>query len=224
MEIYKIKLSLSNAYLIKGRKTILVDTGAPREGMRILRLLAQAGIEPKDFSLILHTHAHFDHAGSTLQLKSWIEVPTAVHTADAEMLARGQMGKLTPINLEGRIVQPFVNRAFSGFRADLLIDKEISLKEFGVNGKVVFTPGHTAGSISVLLASGDAIVGDLMMGGILDGNLFPSKPNYHYFADDLAQVKTSIKKLLDLRAKRFYPGHGGPLDAEAVRNRFSTDF
>jgi glyoxylase-like metal-dependent hydrolase (beta-lactamase superfamily II) len=223
MEIIKLKLALSNAYLVRNRKTILVDSGSPREGVKILQALARLGIEPKDFSLILHTHAHFDHAGSTLQLKHWIDVPTAVHTADSEMLARGWMNPPAPINLEGRLITPFVNRSFSGFKADILIDEEISLKDFGVNGKVIFTPGHTAGSISVLLANGEAIVGDLMMGGSLGGNLFPSRPNYHYYADDLAQVRTSIKKLLDLKVKKFYVGHGGPLDAEAVKRYFSKD-
>ena len=223
MEIIKLKLALSNAYLVRGRKTILVDTGSPREGMKILQALARLSIEPKDFSLILHTHAHFDHAGSTLQLKHWINVPTAVHIKDSEMLARGRMNPLTPTSLEGRLVIPFVNRLFSGFKADILINEEISLKEFGANGKVVFTPGHTAGSISVLLANGEAIVGDLMMGGSVGGNLFPSRPNYHYYADDLAQVRTSIKKLLDLKVKKLHVGHGGPLDAEAVKRYFSKD-
>jgi hydroxyacylglutathione hydrolase len=224
MEIIRLKLSLSNAYLIKDRKIILVDTGSPREGVKILQGLARQRIEPKDFSLILHTHAHFDHAGSTLQLKHWIEVPTAVHTADAEMLAHGRMNPLTPTGLEGRMIIPFVNRPFPAVKADILIGEEISLKEFGVNGRVVFTAGHTAGSISVLLANGEAIVGDLMMGGNIGSALFPSKPNYHYYADDIAQVRKSIKKLVDLRVKKFHVGHGGPLDAEAVIHRFSTDF
>lgn len=223
MEIIKLKLSLSNAYLVRGRKTILVDTGSPREGLKILRALARLGIEPKDFSLILHTHAHFDHAGSTLQLKRWIDVPTAVHAADAEMLAHGRMDPLAPTGLEGRLIIPFVNKSFPAVKADILLDQEISLKEFGVNGRIIFTPGHTAGSLSVLLASGEAIIGDVMMGGNMGGNLFPSRPNYHYYADDLSQVRVSIKKLVDLKVKKFYVGHGGPLDAEEVQKYFSKD-
>lgn len=201
----------------------MVDTGSPREGTKILRALARLGIEPKDFSLILHTHAHVDHAGSTLQLKRWIDVPTAIHVADAEMLARGEMGRLTATSLEGRMIIPFINKPFPAVNADLLIDEEISLKEFGVNGKVIFTLGHTAGSISVLLENGEAIVGDVMMGGNLGGALFPSKPHYHYYADDIVQVRKSINKLVDMKVKKFYVGHGGPLDIEAVQTFFSKD-
>jgi hydroxyacylglutathione hydrolase len=222
-QVIQIRMGFSNAYLIRGRKTILVDTGSPREGIKILRALAKLGIEPKDFSLILHTHAHFDHAGSTRELKRWIDVPIAIHEADAAMLARGRMDKLTPTNLEARLLMPFVNQPFTPAKADILIKEEISLKSFGVNGKVLFTPGHTAGSISVLLDNNEVIVGDLMMGGNLGGLLFPSRPRYHYYADDLEQVRSSIKKLMGYKPKKFYVGHGGPLEADAVKAYFSRD-
>jgi hydroxyacylglutathione hydrolase len=222
-QLIQIRMSFSNAYLIKGRKTILVDTGSPREGLKILRALAKLGIEPNDFSLILHTHAHFDHAGSTREIKRWINVPTAIHDADAAMLARGQMDKLTPTGLEARLLMPFVNQPFLPTKADILIKEEISLKSFGVNGKILFTPGHTAGSISVLLDNNEVIVGDLMMGGVLGGALFSKNPHYHYYADDIEAVRTSIKKLMGYKPKKFYVGHGGPLDAADVREFFSQN-
>jgi len=222
-EIIKIKLSMSNAYIVRGRKTILVDTGSPREGIKIMQALARVGIEPKDFSLILHTHAHIDHAGSTLQLKRWIDVPAAVHAEDAVMLARGRMDPLIPTSLEGRMIVPFVNKPFPAVKPEILIDTEISLKDFGVGGKIIFTPGHTSGSISIVLDNGEAIIGDLMMGGNLGGTLFPARPHYHYYADDLDQVRQSIKKLIHSDVKRFYVGHGGPLEVEDVRSYFSKD-
>jgi hydroxyacylglutathione hydrolase len=224
-EIIQIKLSASNAYLVKGRKTILVDTGSPREGAKILRGLAKLGIKPKDFALILHTHAHFDHAGSTLELKRWIDVPTAVQVDDAEMLASGRLQKpLTALTLEGKLLKPFLGGiTFAPLKADIIIKDEISLKEFGVDGKIVFTPGHTAGSLSILLNDGQAIVGDLMGGGSFGGSLFPGRPRYHYYADDLAQMRASIKKIMDFKPKKLYVGHGGPLEAEAVKAYFSKD-
>ncbi len=221
--VIKIKLSISNAYLIKGRKTILVDTGAPREGIKILRALAGLGIEPKDFSLILHTHAHMDHVGSTLELKRWVDAPTAVHVSDAAMLASGNMGKVTAINLEGRIILPFVNKPFPGVKPDILIKDEISLNEFGVDGRIIFTPGHTTGSISILLKNGEAIIGDLLMGGWLGGNLQPTRPNFHYYAEDMNEVRASIQKLLSYNPQKLYVGHGGPLDAATVRQFIARD-
>ncbi|MCX6066736.1 MAG: MBL fold metallo-hydrolase [Chloroflexi bacterium] len=223
-EVTRIKLSLSNAYILRGRKTILLDSGSPREGVKILRALARMGIEPKDFSLILHTHAHFDHAGSTLELKRWINVPTAVHAADAAMLARGRTNLLTATRPEGGLIKLLLgNKTFSGFKADFVIQDDMSLKDFGVDGKIIFTPGHTAGSLSVLLNDGQAMIGDLLMGGSLGGNLFAARPNYHYFAESMDDVRASIKKLMGFKPKRLYVGHGGPLTPEAVIERFSRD-
>lgn len=63
-EIIRIKLSLSSVYLIKDHKAILVDTGMPGEEDKILKAVAQAGVSANDLSLILHTHAHVDHAAA----------------------------------------------------------------------------------------------------------------------------------------------------------------
>jgi glyoxylase-like metal-dependent hydrolase (beta-lactamase superfamily II) len=68
-EVILIKLSVSNAYLVKDRQAVLVDAGAPNEADRILAAVRKAGVEPGDISLILHTHGHIDHAGSTAELK-----------------------------------------------------------------------------------------------------------------------------------------------------------
>jgi hypothetical protein len=49
--------------------------------------------------------------------------------------------------------------------------------------------------------------------------LFSGDPNLFAttLADDLGQIRASLKKLLDLGATRFFVGHGGPLEAERVR-------
>ena len=74
-----------------------------------------------------------------------------------------------------------------------------------------------------MLDSGEAIVGDLMMGGNLGGTFFPTSPHYHYYAVDLQQVRTSIKKIMHRKPKKVYVGHGGPLDPAAVHAYFSSD-
>jgi hydroxyacylglutathione hydrolase len=62
-----------------------------------------------------------------------------------------------------------------------------------------------------------------MMGGWIGGNLFGSRPNYHYFIDDLDEVHASIRKILSGKPARLYVGHGGPLQADAVQKYFSQD-
>jgi glyoxylase-like metal-dependent hydrolase (beta-lactamase superfamily II) len=101
------------------------------------------------------------------------------------------------------------------------VDETFDLSAFGVEGRILYTPGHTAGSLSVLLPDGRAIVGDVMMGGYMGGNLFGARPNYHYFADDLDAVHGSIRALFDAGVKTFYVGHGGPLARANVEKRFA---
>lgn len=223
MQIIKIKLRVSNAYLVIDRKAMLVDTGSSNEADKILAAVKRAGVNEKDIALILHTHGHVDHAGSTAELKRRLGVPVAVHAEDVFMLKTGMNGTVNPINFGASIYKQLLVKPFEPSQPDLVIEKEMTLKEFGVNARVAFTPGHTKGSISILLGNKEAIIGDVMMGGFIGGNLFPSHPMVHYFFENFNEVKLSIKKIIEYAPSKIYVGHGGPLSLDAVINRFSKD-
>ena len=75
---------------------------------------------------------------------------------------------------------------------DIIIDNSNkSLSEFGINGEIVFTPGHSHGSITVVHDSGDAFVGDMAMNGLP----VTIKPNLPIFAENIPTLKDSWKKL-----------------------------
>jgi hydroxyacylglutathione hydrolase len=61
--IVPIRLSISNAFLVRGERPVLIDTGCPGDTDTLLRALAKEGVAVRDLSLILHTHGHRDHAG-----------------------------------------------------------------------------------------------------------------------------------------------------------------
>lgn len=223
MQIFKIRLSVSNAYLVKDRKAMLVDTGSSNEADKILAAVKRAGVDEKDISLILHTHGHVDHAGSTAELKRRLGAPVAVHAEDAFMLKTGTNGTVNPINFEASIYKRLLVKPFEPSEPDLVIEKEMTLKEFGVNARVAFTPGHTKGSISVLFGNNEAIIGDVMMGGLMGGNLFPSRPTYHYFYENFDEIKASIRKVIEYKPVKVYVGHGGPMTMDAIIKRFSNE-
>src|SRR5439155_9427800 len=189
----------------------LVDSGRPKDAAAIAWALRKQGVAIADVSLLLHTHGHWDHCGSTAQFRQHTSAPVAIHCADAPMLRQGNNGVLKPTNLTARLFKPVMDLSYRGTEPSQLIDGETDLAPYGVSAKVIPTPGHTAGSISVLTGDGDIIVGDLMMGGFLGGRLFPRRPGLHYFAEDLATLKASIRKVLELSPRRIYAGHGGPL-------------
>jgi glyoxylase-like metal-dependent hydrolase (beta-lactamase superfamily II) len=217
--IIPIRLGISNAFLLRGSRTVLVDSGRHADVPALTAALHCHGVQPSDVSLILHTHAHWDHCGGTRQWKRWTGAPAAVHRGDAERMSRGLNGPLLPTGPVGALLRRFLDHPFPRLRPDLVFEDELDLRPFGVEACVVPTPGHSAGSVTIL-SQGEAIVGDLLMGGYAGGKLCPHVPTLHYFVEDRALLRTSIHKLLELAPARVYTGHGGPLAVEAIRDRF----
>jgi len=217
--IIPIRLGISNAFLLSGSRTVLVDSGCPADVPSLIAAMDREGIRPGDLSLILHTHAHWDHCGGTKQLKLLTEVPTAIHRGDAERMSRGVNSPLNPTGPVGALLRRFLDRPFPPLTADLIFEDELDLRPFGVEARVVPTPGHSAGSVTVL-GEREAIIGDLLMGGYAGGKLWPHVPTLHYFVEDMSLLRASIHKLLELAPARVYTGHGGPLALEAIRRRF----
>jgi glyoxylase-like metal-dependent hydrolase (beta-lactamase superfamily II) len=217
MTIHPLRLRYSNAYLVVGARPILVDTGSRGDTARIVAGCAAVGVTIRDLALIVHTHVHSDHFGNTAELATEAGCPVAYHPGDQPLAAQGNNGALRGVGLRGRILArllqhlPFHTRA-----GDVDAEDGMRLDEFGVAASVLHTPGHTPGSISVILDSGDAIIGDVIMGGYAGGAIRPTKPNFHYFADDLPLAMTSLDHILARVSGRLYVGHGGPLQHRAV--------
>jgi glyoxylase-like metal-dependent hydrolase (beta-lactamase superfamily II) len=218
--IIPIRLGITTAFLVQDDGAILIDTGCPRDEDRIVAALRRAQVEPRELKLLLHTHGHYDHCGSTRRLKDITGAPVAIHSLDVPLITAGKCDAFTPVRFGARLVRLISYRTFECIQPDIVIDQEMDLDAYGVRGRILFTPGHTAGSISVLLEGGQAIAGDLMVGGFLGGFLFPKRPGYHYFADDFAMLRPSIKKLLDHGAHTVFVAHGGPLRRQAISDYF----
>ena len=211
--IHPLRLRLSNAYLLTGdHRPVLVDTGSPGDGQALESGCAAAGVNPRDLALILHTHVHSDHGGNTAEWARRAGCPVSYHAGDRELAARGHNGRLRGVGLRGRLMAPFFSdAAFPSFAADLPATDGQRLDAFGLAATVLHTPGHTRGSISLVLDSGDAIIGDLLMGGHLGGRIRPGKPNFHYFAEDAADGMRSLDRVLATARGWLHVGHGGPL-------------
>jgi len=218
--VIPITTPMVNSYIIKGDKPILIDTGLPGYDARILQMMEKNGISPGDISLIIITHCHQDHIGSVAALKQKTGAPVAIHKADAEYLKTGGNPPLVPVGTKGKIMEALSKMikkpVVMGLEPDILIESEMDLAKYGVKGKVIMTPGHTPGGISITLESGEILVGDLIFGGLVR----PSAPGFPYFASSVEQLLQSIQKVLDLQPKIIYAGHGGPFTANSVRRRF----
>ena len=226
--VSSLPMNMVNSFILVGERPVLVDTGVPGSGPKILAALAREGFAPTDVSLILITHRHVDHIGSAQALKLVTGAPVAVHALDADCLRRGDGGSRPPTGLGGRF---FDLTGVPGAQAepcepDILIDRDFSLEPYGVtDGVVLHTPGHTAGSVSALLPNGDVLAGDLAIGGVsfLGGIAFKGHARKPPYEDDPIIVRESLIDLLNRGANRFFVGHGGPLTAAAVRKYTSGE-
>ena len=210
-ESYKFhRLGLSNvsAYLIyKPGEAILVDCGNKGSEQKILKILTDLGLEPFMLKLLILTHVHFDHAGSARRLKELTGCRIMVHQSEEARLEEG----FTPIPAgtrwkakllvaAGRIFTRRIG-TFPGTEADLLVKESFDLEEFGFPGKVIHTPGHTHGSMVVLMEGGELIGGDTIFG--LEG-----KQHFPPFAEDLSALLRSWKRIRDMQPVKLYPAHG----------------
>lgn len=212
MKIHQLKLRLSNAYLILGEKPILVDTGSPGDTETIRSKLKALDVRFSDLAMIVHTHVHSDHMGSTAEISHEAKCPVAYHAADQAIIDRATNGSLKGVGLRGKIMaRVFSNSAFQSVNADLFVEHNMRLNDYGCDVRIIETPGHTPGSISIITPDGQAIIGDVIMGGYMGGILFPHRPNYHYFADDISQAMASLDLILSQTHHTLYVGHGGPI-------------
>lgn len=207
--IIRIPAGLASVFVIIDQRAIVVDTGAKGLGPRVLRSLARAGVKQGDVSLIVITHAHYDHTGNVAELQKTLAAPVAVHVGDAAFLRAGTDAPAVPRSLMGaclcRLNGPAGSRSGKA-EPDIVFENTFQLKPYGVEGLILSSPGHTPGSCSVLLKNGDCLVGDLVMMHVP----FVFRPSLPLVAVDQAAIPVGVQRLWEAGAVRVFPSHGGP--------------
>ena len=219
------KLYPTNCYLLKLSDVyLLIDTSFPNLFEDFLTQLKAANIEQTQIRYLLLTHHHDDHAGFASQLREKSGCRLIAHRAAVVGLEKGTMvSENRPLNRRVKLTMSIYNkvkRRDFGFprvsfnEKDILVscDDENTPRQLGIEGKIICTPGHTADSISLTLANGDAYVGDACMN-------FLNFCGIHYrpiwlMNPDL--VFRSWRKIIDSGAKTIYPSHGKPVAAKEL--------
>ena len=223
VDIFQIELGFDQCYVLKSEGVIAVDAGAPNKGRNFARGLERASIDPQDVQLIVITHGHWDHVGSAGELKAITGAKLAMHQREVHWLEQSLTPLPPGVTLWGRVfislhkkLMPLIN--IPPAKIDVALgDDGLLLSDCGIPGRVLHTPGHSSGSVSVLLDTGEAFVGDLAM------NRFPLRlsPGLPIFAEDQAAIVESWRSLLDQGATTVYPAHGKPFPAEVIRKAIS---
>lgn len=219
IQIIPFQSGINTCYIIKDRGGILIDAGYYDKVEGFSKVLSKNNMSAEEIRLIVLSHGHFDHVGGTKEIKELTGADVAIHENDRENLEEGTFQWPYGVTPWGRITsaifKPLLKNklAFPKVRADLILgNNEQSLEEFGIAGKIIHTPGHTPGSVSVLLNSGEAFVGCL----IHNKAPFVLKPSLPIYAQDIELLKESLKMLISHGAKILYPGHGNPVPAQKM--------
>ena len=154
------------AYVVKGAKTAVVDTGYASTYENVLRGLAEVGVSPSEVDFVIPTHVHLDHAGASGHLMG--RMPNAKliaheravpHLADPGRLiesATRVFGKEI-IGLYG-IPTPVPRERMTAVGEEMSLDLGN-----GMSATLLHSPGHAPHQISVMLErqkvllTGDAV-------------------------------------------------------------------
>lgn len=178
----------ANSYIVydeaKGKGAI-IDPGG--DGEIILNELRARDLQ---LEYILLTHGHFDHIDGVGWLKDKTGAQIAIHREDAPCL--GDIHKNLSFSIGMESIQP---------QADLILDHGDTIEIGDITLKVIHTPGHSLGSIS-LLGEGHVFTGDTLFKDSIGRTDF--------FGGNMDQILASIRdRLLVLEDNTLvYPGHG----------------
>lgn len=179
---------MANSFVLGCEETheaAVIDPGD--EADRILLALAESDLSLK---YIINTHGHLDHVAANKRLKEITGAPILIHPLDAPMLN-----------------QVASSAAAWGIAAENSPPPDRELEEgdkvtFGkINLRVIHTPGHTPGGIS-LCTDREVFVGDTLFAGSIGRTDFPG--------GSFEMIKKSIRQKLFALDDDFtvYPGHG----------------
>ena len=191
-DIYHIGNSGCSVYLVDTKSSdglILIDCGM---SLSLIKKISKRALNPMNIKHCILTHFHIDHIAACYDLKQYNKkVEFYAHDLDADAIEERGHDKETAAAWYGVNYQPIT------LKKRLKGDLEI-LKFGSYDFKCIHTPGHTPGSISVLLELDKKI----LFGQDIHG---PIIPGISVFED----YQNSLKKLLDLEVDILCEGHFG---------------
>lgn len=190
MKIVRIPAGIyaANCYLVyceNNKEGIVIDPGGDADV--IIEQIENLGLGIK---YIMLTHGHGDHIGGISEVKSHTNAPVAIHKEDEYLLNDGNS------NLSSMMAMGSME-----LEANLLLDDGDSMSFGDLTAKVIHTPGHTPGGISIKIKN-NLFTGDTLFAGSIGRTDFPGS--------SYEKIISSINEKLIIYSDdtKVYPGHG----------------
>lgn len=225
MKLYNVGNRIMNTYIYQVPEGyIMIDTGYGHSLKKVEKRANRQGIPLSGVNYVFLTHAHDDHAGFLNELLSkYPDIKVILHRRAIPTLLRGQNSfdggcsgftafifcKFMGLIGKGKHLFPPVERQYLD-RFMILSPQNLSAAENLLQGKILFTPGHTPDSIS--LQKGNKIFcGDAAMNGL------PSLKRITIWIENKNAFQNSWNTLIDAKADWIFPAHGKPFKRETLK-------
>lgn len=201
--VYQTTKGRGNSYLVLDDGiSILVDTGLAKSRVKLMEKLDDL-LDKRSLSYLILTHSHYDHVENAAVIKKEYGAKIIIQRNESELIKQGNTPILNGTNFITSILVAMgrrINRLnnYQKVHPDIIVDKEYSLSP---NCYLIHTPGHTSGSMSLIVDDEVALVGDAMF-GVFRWSVFPP------FADNVPLMIRSWAKLLNTGCDIFLPSHG----------------
>jgi glyoxylase-like metal-dependent hydrolase (beta-lactamase superfamily II) len=194
-------------YLLDLGDLILIDAGAGKSVPAILENIASLGLAHKTLAAVVATHCHIDHIGGIPEIRRRTGCQVIAHSLDAEPMEKGN-----PV----KTAADWYGMTFPPTPIDIKLNETRQVLKFE-KGEVLclHTPGHTPGSISIIL---DREGKRVLFGQDIHGPFSDS------FGSDLAAWRKSMAILLGLKADILCEGHFGIIQPEKEVQRYIQDY
>ena len=188
MQVHTLTLGAyqTNCYILEnGGKCVIIDPGYEPE--RILSFLKEKGLT---LDAVLLTHGHFDHVGAVRELASELDVKVYIHEGDLSLPPQFTAGPL------------YYTDTYKG---------GLSIEAAGLDVFVRHTPGHTPGSVCLLVENA-LFSGDTLFAGSCGRTDLPG--------GDWNAIQESLRRLVRMPGDlAVYPGHGEATTLEQERKQ-----
>ncbi len=184
------RLGLSSVALVRGQRTIVVDAGIYGRRTWIRERLRALGVHPEQVSGLVLTHLHWDH------IQNFDLFPNAtIYVHPAELDYARQRADWATVT--------YAEAAFAGRRVEHVEDGD----ELEPGARILATPGHTGGSMSLVVDTPEGTVG--LIGDALPNarTALRQKPYLIFFDEQLAE--SSAARIVG-QCQILYPGHDRP--------------